>query len=109
RRTARRASRAFPRAPRHGAPAWRQATRGVSARFRGMPGTRRGVRRQFGGILVSRALGSLFQAVALVLLARTVTPGVFGVVSVVIAVVGFTLVVTGLGMSIFVPWARARG
>ncbi|NLF04925.1 MAG: lipopolysaccharide biosynthesis protein, partial [Actinomycetales bacterium] len=28
---------------------------------------------------------------------------------VVIAVVGFTLVVTGLGMSIFVPWARARG
>ncbi|SRR5690606_26734003 len=73
-----------------------------------MPGASRGVRRQFWGILVSRALGSAFQALALVLLARTVTPSVFGMVNVVIAVVGFVLVVTGLGMSIFVPWARAR-
>lgn len=74
-----------------------------------MSGLRSPVRRQFGGILVSRALGSAFQALALILLARSVTPAVFGVVNVVIAVVGFVLVVTGLGMSIFVPWARARG
>lgn len=64
--------------------------------------------RQFAGVFVSRGLGSALQAVALVILARSVSPAVFGAVSAVIAVVGFVLVVTGGGMSIFVPWARAR-
>jgi len=69
----------------------------------------RGVRGQFLGILAARALGSLLQAVALVVLARSVPAAEFGFVNVVIAVVGIVLVATGLGLSLFVPFARARG
>ena len=73
------------------------------------PSRPRGVRGQFAGILVSRGLGSVLQAVALIVLARSVTPAEFGLVNVVIAVVGITLVASGLGLSLFVPFARARG
>lgn len=73
------------------------------------PSRPRGVRGQFLGILVSRGLGSLGQAVALVVLARSVTAVEFGLVNVVIAVVGIVLVASGLGLSLFVPFARARG
>lgn len=68
----------------------------------------RGVRGQFLGILAARGLGSLLQAVALVVLARSVQAAEFGFVNVVIAVVGVVLVATGLGLSLFVPFARAR-
>lgn len=67
------------------------------------------LRVQFLVLLVARVLGSALQAVALVLLARSVTPDVFGVVNAVIAVVGIVLVATGLGMSLLVPRARAAG
>ena len=69
----------------------------------------RGVRRQFVAILASRGLGSALQAVALVLLARSVPAAEFGVVNVVIGVVGLLLVATGFGMSVYVPRARALG
>jgi len=74
-----------------------------------MPARGGPVRRQFLGILVSRGLGSALQALALIVLARSVAPTEFGAVNVVIAVVGFALVGTGLGMSVYVPWARASG
>lgn len=64
---------------------------------------------QFLGILVSRGLGSGLQALALILLARSVPAAAFGAVATVIAVVGFVLVVTGFGMAAFVPRARALG
>ncbi|MDQ2624138.1 MAG: oligosaccharide flippase family protein [Actinomycetota bacterium] len=67
-----------------------------------------GMRRQFLGILVSRGLGSALQAVALVVLARNVSAAEFGIVNVVIAVVGIVLVASGLGLSLFVPFAHAR-
>lgn len=82
-----------------------------ATRSEGTPSGRRPARLrvQFLALLVSRALGSALQAVALVLLARSVTPDVFGVVNAVIAVVGIVLVATGLGMSLLVPRARAAG
>ncbi len=67
------------------------------------------MRRQFAGILLSRGLGSALQAVALVVLGRSVTAAEFGLVNVVIAVVGILLVASGLGLSLFVPYVRARG
>jgi O-antigen/teichoic acid export membrane protein len=67
------------------------------------------VRAQFLIILASRGLGSVLQAAVLVLLARAVPLSTFGLVNVVIGVVGILLVVTGLGMSTYVPRARARG
>jgi len=67
------------------------------------------MRGQFLGIAAARGLGSALQAVAIVVFARAVAPEVFGAVSVVIAVVGIVLVVTGMGMSVYVPRARARG
>ena len=73
------------------------------------PSRPRGVRGQFLGILVSRGLGSVLQAVALVVLARSVEAAEFGFVNVVIASVGIVLVATGLGLSVFVPFVRARG
>ena len=73
------------------------------------PSRPRGVRGQFLGILVSRGLGSVLQAVALVVLARSVEAAEFGFVNVVIAAVDIVLVATGLGLSVFVPFVRARG
>ena len=73
------------------------------------PAAPRGMRGQFVGILVSRGLGSALQAVALAVLGRSVTAAEFGLVNVVIAVVGILLVASGLGLSLFVPFARARG
>src|SRR5690606_7885734 len=115
----RRASRAPSRVPRpSGGGPWRQGTSDISGRtrcyVRRMPAPDpaprpRGVRGQFLGILAARALGSLLQAVALVVLARSVPAAEFGFVNVVIAVVGIVLVATGLGLSLFVPFARARG
>lgn len=67
------------------------------------------MRTQFLGILVSRGLGSGLQALALILLARSVPAAAFGAVTSVIALVGFLLVVTGFGMATFVPRARAQG
>ena len=67
------------------------------------------MRTQFLVILVSRGLGSLLQAAVLVLLARAVPASTFGLVNAVIGVVGILLVVTGWGLSIYVPRARARG
>ncbi|KQT02335.1 oligosaccharide flippase family protein [Cellulomonas sp. Leaf395] len=64
---------------------------------------------QFLGILVSRGLGSGLQALALIVLARSVPAAAFGAVASVIALVGFLLVVTGFGMVAFVPRARALG
>ena len=69
----------------------------------------RAVRAQFLGILVSRGLGSGLQALALIVLARSVPAASFGAVTAVIALVGFLLVVTGFGMAAFVPRARALG
>lgn len=70
-----------------------------------MPGP---MRRQVAGIVLARGLGSGLQAVALVLLARSVTAADFGHVNAAIAVVGLVLVATGLGLSLFVPFAHAR-
>lgn len=67
------------------------------------------MRRQFAGLLVSRGLGSGLQALALILLARSVPPSAFGLVNAVIGVIGFVLVVTGLGLSLYVPLARGAG
>ncbi|WP_315095898.1 lipopolysaccharide biosynthesis protein [uncultured Cellulomonas sp.] len=67
------------------------------------------MRAQFLGILVSRGLGSGLQALALIVLARSVPASSFGAVASVIALVGFLLVVTGFGMAAFVPRARALG
>jgi len=67
------------------------------------------MKKQFLGLLTSRGLASALQAAALVLLARLVSVGIFGMVSVVTAVVGMVLVVTGWGLSIHVPQLRARG
>ncbi len=67
------------------------------------------VRGQFLGLVASRALGSALQAVTLVLLARSVPVALFGTVVTVTAVVGMALVVTGLGLAVYVPQARARG
>lgn len=72
-----------------------------------LPGGR--MSRQFVGILLARGAGSALQAIALVLLARAVSPVVFGAVGIVVGFVGIVLVATGLGMSLVVPWARARG
>lgn len=65
--------------------------------------------RQFVGILVARVLASGLQAVALVLLARNVEPTALGAVMIAVAAVGLVLVATGAGMSVYVPWVRARG
>ncbi|QTE28899.1 oligosaccharide flippase family protein [Pengzhenrongella sicca] len=67
------------------------------------------MRVQFLVILVSRGIGSLLQAAVLILLARAVPASVFGLVNAVIGIVGLVLVVTGLGMSTYVPRARALG
>jgi O-antigen/teichoic acid export membrane protein len=65
------------------------------------------LRGQVLGLLVARGLGSALQAAALILLARTVSPAAFGVLNAVVGVVGVLLVVTGLGLSLYVPLARA--
>lgn len=67
------------------------------------------MRAQFLVILVSRGFGSILQAAVLILLARAVPASTFGLVNAVIGVVGILLVSTGLGMSVYVPRARALG
>ena len=67
------------------------------------------MRAQFLVILISRGLGSVLQAAVLILLARAVPASTFGLVNAVIGIVGILLVVTGLGMSVYLPRARARG
>lgn len=67
------------------------------------------MKRQFVLLLGSRVTASLLQAVLFAVLARSVTPAVFGLVAAVTGVVGVLLVGTGAGMATLVSRAHARG
>ena len=66
------------------------------------------MKQQFVVLLVSRAAGAALQAVLFALLARSVTPGTFGVTMATTGVVGLVLIVTGGGMAGLLSPARAR-
>ncbi|UZN04296.1 lipopolysaccharide biosynthesis protein [Cellulomonas sp. S1-8] len=65
--------------------------------------------RQFVLLLGSRVTASLLQAVLFALLARNVSPAVFGLVAAVTGVVGVVLVATGAGQGTLVSRAHAQG
>lgn len=67
------------------------------------------MKRQFVLLLGSRVTASLLQAVLFAVLARSVSPAVFGLVAAVTGVVGVVLVATGAGMGTLVSRAHARG
>ena len=67
------------------------------------------MKRQFVVLLGSRVTASVLQAVLFALLARAVTPAVFGLVAAVSGVVGVLLVATGAGMGTLVSRAHAQG
>lgn len=67
------------------------------------------MRRQFVLLLGSRASASLLQAVLFAVLARQVSPAVFGLVAAVTGVVGVVLVLTGAGLGTLVSRSHAQG
>jgi O-antigen/teichoic acid export membrane protein len=66
------------------------------------------VKLQFAVLLLSRAVGAALQALLFALLARSVSPGTFGVTMATTGVVGLVLIVTGGGMAGLLSPARAR-